>query len=255
MQPVEPWEEGSVRDSIHTMEEIGQTPLYKEDDVVEYFSNAKKIWVCGKISHSFDRDLDENLRVMYNVNVFRSGQFRRDCMADQLRPVLREDEFIELFVWRSRRWISGNIVGKPGYHGAVTGYAIQVTEKGNDEGKILNRVNASLLRRQFSPGEAIELYRDKDEGWIPATVDARGAGFAELPEPLSEFSPTAGHLEDDGCEEEGVVDHEGSEEHYPYPWAIVRIRIRASKGYRTQIVPSYRIRRSTKEININTKGG
>jgi len=175
-----------------TMEKYGLTPQYKDGEMVEFYSSHANSWVCGKISLQVVGNGLGDMRIMYDVTLFRSEQLRSDVKPDQIRPPFANKEAVEVFIQKKCEWIEAHVVGEHGAHGVLTGYTVKVHSESKGE-RTLKGVPAAKIRRRFQRGERVNVYRGIEEGYVTGEVDDQKASdTVTRPPPLTDKSPGAG---------------------------------------------------------------
>jgi len=212
--------------------------------------------------------VDHDRRFIYNVTIIRTNQLRVDVAVDRIRVPFLDDEEVEVFMSTKNTWLPGLIEGSTGGHATITGYKVRFAEKS------VEAVPATHIRRRFLEEEDVHVYMSDDLGWTSAQVapgiTGESSAGLEFPPYLSDRSPGApGSVEAVAREklsESGVVEAvdqiegdcdeeappEQQVEYVPHPWKMVPIRWKMVRGYRTEMIPSYHIRRRSQVPEVGS---
>jgi hypothetical protein len=172
-------------------------PILPHQEVVEYFSSSNENWVLATLQITFQGiellDTSEaemsppSERIIYSAVVARGGQTRKDCKIDCIRPQFRKGEPVDVFS-QQRGWAAGTIKDDPPPSATSLGYRVYMAEMD----MLLEKVPPVRLRRRFTNGSAVLVYRGADKGWLPAVVhsDVDAGQMHPAPDPLGVGSPS-----------------------------------------------------------------
>jgi len=151
---------------------------------VQYFSVTHKCWLNAWAHFTAHPDEFGIKHIGYNIQVARQSTVRKDVPLDMLRLPLALEEKVEVFVKREDGglWVPGTVAGQKSNGKTSPDYTIKLLDN------TLDRFPAIQVRRYFAPGDAVEVYRGSDRGWVLAKVQQR-QDDAEYPEALSKNSP------------------------------------------------------------------
>jgi len=162
----------------------GLIPVYPQDAAVQYFSTTHKCWLNAWMHLTPHSDEPGVRSVCYNIHVALQSSERKNVPLDMLRHPLEVGEKVEVYIKSGGGgvWAPGVVDGQTKKAKMAPDYKVKLLDK------TLARVPAVQVRRHFSPGDSVEIYRGSVQGWVPATVQ-ESLGKAQCPTPLSQNSP------------------------------------------------------------------
>jgi len=145
---------------------------YENGQRVEYYSNTHKQWLTAVIAGA---DGEE-----FVLGIGARGQQRRGISIDYLRPPFQDGEAISVFSLNRKQWSPCEVSGAHGVSASEMGYKVRHLEEtlSNDGGPV--RVPSNQLRRRFSPGDLVEVFRGPFMGWVDDTVEEELPGPQEV---------------------------------------------------------------------------
>eukprot|EP00929_Paragymnodinium_shiwhaense_P014127 TRINITY_DN12200_c0_g1_i10.p1 TRINITY_DN12200_c0_g1~~TRINITY_DN12200_c0_g1_i10.p1 ORF type:complete len:2621 (+),score=410.97 TRINITY_DN12200_c0_g1_i10:272-8134(+) len=148
--------------------------------LVEYYSARNRKWLAGEVENANSLDhmiqgsaLDRDLLDLYDVRVGMLGQLRRAVSLDTLRLPFMEGDLVEVFV--GGRWRAGLVTADQSAAPTSVGYNVEDIETNE-----VVRVPAEKVRERFPVGQAVDVYRGPEKGWISAHVLRSGASLSGL---------------------------------------------------------------------------
>lgn len=174
-------------------------------DRVEYYSKTHDRWLTAVVFKTTPISASAScpLRVVYDIKVGPTRQLRRDVLLEDLRLLLLPSEAVEQLdrsevgIWRTARLAATQRAGFTTF-----GYSVLLSH-GDNAGSGVEVVPATELRRRFAVGEAVEVYRGPEFGWLSGCVadiscsGLRGDTDAKEPRLRVQLSEAHTEAEDD----------------------------------------------------------
>lgn len=188
---------------------------YDNREKVEYYSKNHAKWLPGSVDviTMHDPDVENSLRVRYDVLLMGTNQKRMDVKIWDLRSPFIDNEAVDVWLPRvggGMACVPGKICGHHRQSACTLGYKIQLVGKGSTDGPDNSRVKSgSLLRRRFCAGEVIQVYFGPIVGWqlraVHPAAGADGTGVLPVNTDISREASAGSNLSEMSLEEDEAI--------------------------------------------------
>lgn len=143
---------------------------YAHGDLVECFSAEQQRWLTGVVA-VIVQDGPQGCppSITYEVSL-GARRLLQNVKLDALREPLRVDEAVEVFDQHGGVWLPALMVAAHQTRGPSPSLSYQVRLEVAGAPHEISGVRPELLRRHFTEGLAVDVYRGAGRGWAPAVV-------------------------------------------------------------------------------------
>lgn len=161
---------------------------YETGTKVEYYSRSNGLWLPAEVfakANMVRRSVvDVDTVITYDIHVLGARvQELYDVKFESLRLPFEALEYVDIYSRDAKlptggKWLAGRINGPQVSSATMVGYQVLITDTSCGEdtqkvlftGKVLEMIPATRLRRRYSEGQQIEVYKGAVEGWVKAVV-------------------------------------------------------------------------------------
>lgn len=171
---------GSFSDTIDPLPSW-VNPAYEDGSLVEYYSFHNDQWLLAVVSlaalHTEPVGRDSFVAVVYNVRIGKSQQLRNDVGLAFLRRPLEPMEPVEVRAPLTGVWQAAHIL-KVAHSSLGRSYMVSLDSVG-----VSVLVPGTSVRRRFTDGSAVHVYRGATDGWVLGVLeDGASADLTDCPD-------------------------------------------------------------------------